>query len=175
MKLKKLSFFCLLFISLHLNAKNISNDLINADVDSNFFQKCINKNGQKNYEKCNDLNNKQFPLITAENKKFSVLKKKIEDIDIKIGNKPTDIPLAMISASESIFDSKSAYSKYIIAYHLLNDEHNTKDDYILYNLNSSSQRINLGSNFQILNKGKVIIKNKQKYFLNSKGVYELKK
>lgn len=175
MKLKKINIFCLLFISLQLNAKNITNDLINADVDSNFFQKCLTKSGQKNYEKCNDLNNKQFPMITAENTKFSVLKKKIEDIDLKIGNKPTDIPLAMISASESIFDSKSTYSKYIIAYYLLNDEHNTKDDYILYNFNSSSQRINLGSNFQILNKGMVIIMNKQKYFLNGKGVYELKK
>lgn len=175
MKLKKINIFCLLFISLQLNAKNISNDLINADVDSNFFQKCMNKSGQKNYEKCNDLNNKQFPMITAENKKFGELKRKIEDMDFRIGNKPTNIPLAMISASESVFDPKSKYSKYIIAYYLLNNEHDTKDDYVLYNFNSSLQRINLGSNFKILNKGEILIKNKQKYFLNSKGLYELKK
>lgn len=175
MKLKKINIFCLLFISLQLNAKNISNDLINADVDSNFFFFFLNKSGQKNYEKCNDLNNKQFPMITAENKKFGELKRKIEDMDFRIGNKPTNIPLAMISASESVFDPKSKYSKYIIAYYLLNNEHDTKDDYVLYNFNSSLQRINLGSNFKILNKGEILIKNKQKYFLNSKGLYELKK
>lgn len=173
--MKILIFCCFLFIGVQLNAKNISNKLINADVDSKFFQKCMNKSGQKKYEKCNDLNNKQFPMITAENKIFGGLKKKIEDMDIRLGNKPTNIPLAMISASESIFDPKSKYSKYIIAYYLLNNEHDSKDDYFLYNFNSSSQRINLGSDFQILNKGKIIIKNKQKYFLNSKGLYELKK
>lgn len=173
--MKILIFCCFLFIGTQLNATTISNKLINADVDSTFFQKCMNKNGQKKYEKCNDLNNKQFPMITAENKIFGGLKIKIEDMDIRLGNKPTNIPLAMISASESIFDPKSKYSKYIIAYYLLNNEHDSKDDYVLYNFNSSSQRINLGSDFQILNKGKIIIKNKQKYFLNSKGLYELKK
>lgn len=173
--MKILFFCCLLFVGVHLNAKNISNNLINSDVDSKFFQKCIKKNGQKKYEECNDLNNKQFPAITSENTIFSGLKKKIEDMDISLGSNPTNIPLAMISASESIFDPNSNYSKYLIAYYLLNNEHDSKDAYFLYNFNSSAQRINLGSNFQILNKGKIIIKDKQKYYLNSKGLYELKK
>jgi len=174
--LKKLSVFCFLFfISLHLNAKNISNDLINVDVDSNFFQKCLNKNGQKYYQKCNDLNNKQFPQITAENNKFSLLKQKVDAFDNKLGSKPSSIPITMISASNNIFDSNSQGSKYIITYHLLNDEHNVKENYIFYNLNSNSQRIDLGSNFKILNNGQLLMKGKQKYILNSKGVYELKK
>ena len=175
MKLKKLNIFCLLFISLHLNAKNISNDLINADIDSTFFQKCMNKSSQKNYEKCNDLNNKQFPMITAENKKFNILKQKVDILDNRIGSKPSSIPITTISASNNIFDSNTQGGKYIITYHLLNDEHNVKEKYIFYNLNSNSQRIDLGSNFRILNNGQVIMKNKQKLILNSKGLYELKK
>lgn len=170
---KKLKYFILLFFCIGVNAKETANYFITKDVDSNFFVKCMKISNGRYYEKCNSLNNEQFPQNSPESKYYSILKEKVDAIDNEIGSRSSNIPISMISASKSVIYSNNS-SKYIITYHLLNGENGIKENYFLYNLNNR-QRIELGSNFKIMQNGSVLIKRGQKYYLNKKGLYELKR
>ena len=71
---KKLKYFILLFFCIGVNAKETANYFITKDVDSNFFVKCMKISNGRYYEKCNSLNNEQFPQNSPESKYYSILK-----------------------------------------------------------------------------------------------------